>query len=522
MTYSVDRPIEVSALEGASASRVSARAVAVSMLGVLLVIDSLNAFAIGLLGAASPRQLDYGEPIVYGQASRILNAEALYQSVGGPPYTVTAYTPLYYVLVAGLRVEFGPGFVWGRAASLLACLATVLVVAYLAARIAKDARVGALAAGIFLAFGFPGWVPWFALYRVDMLGVALSVGTIGMLAGGTSKARLVGAGILAGLALLTKQTFFAATLAGLVWLWPMGWRRACLFGGTVVFLVASSTVVLEVTTGAFITNTILANINSFDHDIFISLASQLLVTQSIPMLCAVFFLSPGYPWQALSTRLLMLYWFASMLSMIGIAKVGANHNYWIEFAATTSVLAANGIWLTTTRSSRLLRNSVSMGLLCLMLLEATGVAWAHLTGGRLPESYNHMLDTRRPENEFDTLVARVRAEPKAVLADPNDVVVLADRPILLEPLIYSIFLSQGQWNAQPLVERICRGDVGLLVLAQPIETTAQAGIGGYPFWPPPVLAALEQTMVLEGTQGGRLVYVPRPGAETSEICRTTG
>ncbi len=501
--------------------RVSPRSLAMSLLAVLLVIDALSILVTGVLGLGFPQQLDYGESIVYGQASRIMEGEALYQRVGQLPYTITAYTPLYYAVSAGLQVTLGPGFIWGRMASLLAALVTTLLIAYLAAAVGKSAYIGVLAAGIFLTFGFPDLIPWFALYRVDMLGVALSIAAIVTLSGGPSKPRLVAAGCLAGLALLTKQTLFAATLTGLVWLWPMGWRRPCLFGGTVALVVGCSSAVLEITTKSFIANTIWANANPVELSLFFSHAAQLIFNQLLPVSFALFFLSLSHPWRTPRTRLLMLYWMATALPVIGIAKVGANHNYWIEFAASTAVLAANGIWLAAERTSRHLRDGISIALLCLILLEAGGFAWIELGGG-LASVYHYVLDARRQESDFDALVARVRAEPKMVLADPLDVVVLANRPIEFEPLIYNIFLRQGSWDPQPLVEGVCRGDVGLLVLGQPIEKRAEAAVGDYSMWPTPVLTALTQRMVLEGTEAGRFVYVPRLSTETPPICRASG
>ena len=70
-----------------------------------------------------------------------------------------------------------------------------------------------------------------------------------------------------------------------------------------------------------------------------------------------------------------------------------------------------------------------------------------------------------------------------------DVVVLGGRQILLEPFIYSIRLDVGRWRADPVVDRICRGDVGLVVLAYPLEDGASMTDG---------LHALVTTPVIQG------------------------
>jgi hypothetical protein len=40
----------------------------------------------------------------------------------------------------------------------------------------------------------------------------------------------------------------------------------------------------------------------------------------------------------------------------------------------------------------------------------------------------------------------VRHEPGGVLAEPMDVIVLAGRPVLLEPFIYNLLLQAGRWR----------------------------------------------------------------------------
>jgi hypothetical protein len=69
-----------------------------SACGIILTCLPLAAacatLAAGAFAVVQPVAIDYGEPIVYGQALRLLSGEPLYQPIGQPPFTVTAYTPL--------------------------------------------------------------------------------------------------------------------------------------------------------------------------------------------------------------------------------------------------------------------------------------------------------------------------------------------------------------------------------------------------------------------------------------------
>jgi hypothetical protein len=122
-----------------------------------------------------------------------------------------------------------------------------------------------------------------------------------------------------------------------------------------------------------------------------------------------------------------------------------------------------------------------------------------------------------PPPDFGKLIERVRSEPREVLADPPDVVVLAGRRNLLELYFSAIRHSQGQWNPDPLVRRICRGEVGLLVLRYKLESDARGIYQGYPYWPPPILAALRESMEFQTEQAGRFLYVPLGAAARAPL-----
>jgi hypothetical protein len=143
--------------------------------------------------------------------------------------------------------------------SYVAGLVSALAVAWLAARFARSIWAGGLAAAMLIGLGFSESVPWFALYRVDMLALALSLGTIVTLVLGTRTGHILVAAVLAAAAILTKQTYFAAALAGIIWLWSIQRWRAAVFGFTAIGLALLVCAVEQVTTGQFYANTIFAN-----------------------------------------------------------------------------------------------------------------------------------------------------------------------------------------------------------------------------------------------------------------------
>src|SRR5205823_9029639 len=130
--------------------RVSLPRLALAVLAGLLGLIALVQFVLSLAVILQPREVLYGEAMVYDHAARVLRGEPLYQPLDRPPYTVAAYTPLYYWIAAGLQALFGAGFGPGRCLSFIAGLLAASLVARLAAAQAGDRRAGAFAALLFL------------------------------------------------------------------------------------------------------------------------------------------------------------------------------------------------------------------------------------------------------------------------------------------------------------------------------------------------------------------------------------
>jgi hypothetical protein len=486
--------------------------------GCVLLLLSLDRVVRGV--ALIPQQLEamHGESIIYDQAGRLLHGVALYQAVNQAPFTVTAYTPLYYTLVAGLRTVAGPGFGPGRALSLGAGLATAILVGYLAARRATDRRAGIFAAVLFLGLGFPGDYPWFGFYKEDMLGVALSLGAIATLdQSGYRQRPIVAAGILAGLGFLTKQTFILATIAGFVWLWPRNRASALMFAATVLVVAAIPSVLLAVFNDAFLDNTVRANLNPSAADILQSNIEILARYQGVPVAMALL---------AAASRVvrfrdwvgdpLVVFWIVSLaLLSVTLGKVGSNWNYWIGSAAATAPLATQSLWVLLVRAGRvsgLARFAAAAAVIGLL----ASPAWLpHPTFSLGTVVSRELTPDRQQAEEFAGVLQRVRSEPREVLAEPLDILVLAGREISFEPYIFSVLYRQGEWDPRPVVRQICTGQVGLLVLDHPLDGPDWQ-YQGYTHWPAPVLDALRARMRLDQTQARLFLYVPLTDAAEAE------
>jgi hypothetical protein len=97
---------------------------------------------------------------------------------------------------------------------------------------------------------------------------------------------------------------------------------------------------LAITTGAFLANTVFANVQPLRLDVLAFNLPVLTRFQAGPQAVASLYLLERvrhHDW--LKDNLPAHYCFASMLALAGLAKVGSSYNHWMEFAASTAVLA---------------------------------------------------------------------------------------------------------------------------------------------------------------------------------------
>jgi hypothetical protein len=280
------------------------------------------------------------------------------------------------------------------------------------------------------------------------------------------------------------------------------------FVGVAASTFAIPCLLLEATSGAFLQNTVEANVNPFYVEVAGYLVPAFVRMQWLPLLLAGMYLGLARPWRLAGARLLVVYWAASSLSLLGLAKIGAGSNYWIEFAASTAILAARGAYCVLHLAKPGMAAAGATALFVSLALQL-GAPGSLLASAGAARSDARSLLAAGTDAEFDSLVDRVRREPQDVLAEPMDVLVLAGRPVTFEPFIYSVRLDMGRWNPDQEVAHICNGDVGLAVLGYSLEVGASMTDGLHALWPPPVMAALRDRMSFEGMQAARYVYTPR-------------
>jgi hypothetical protein len=194
-----------------------------------------------------PYELEWLEGCTVDSARRILEGQGLFvaPSVDWIPYP---YTPLYTYAAAAVARLVGIGFLAPRLVSLL-CSAGSLVLAALLVRRETGSLLDGLAASGFLAATYPLCGAWFDIGRVDNMFLFFLLGAFLLVRSGASVGRDAAAGVLMGLAYLSKQTALlplaALTLYGL---FVLEGRRRFVLPAVSAAIIAGTTLLFNVLT----------------------------------------------------------------------------------------------------------------------------------------------------------------------------------------------------------------------------------------------------------------------------------
>lgn len=329
-----------------------------------------------------PYPLDYGEGPLLSQVRLLVSGTPvwnLYRDPSEPPYAVVNYPPLYPLTAATLSHLTGDVLLAGRVVSLLAAGGTVVALFLLSSPETSGGKGGHRSHWlhplhrwlmVLLLFTIPIMREWSVVMRVDMLGVCL--GLWGLVALRSRRPVVAGGGFL--LSLFTKPSLLAAPLAGGAWLIlealrearspaaspgppsplpgsPPGrwaWRAGVLVlvvltiggGGVLVLLQWASN-------GWFVLHSITANANRWDG----ALAWQFWAEQArlrgplgvagMLTIISIWLLTPRH--RRIMLMLPVLYTLAGGVLAIGVGKVGAYTNYFLEFYIGLVWLAAVGV-----------------------------------------------------------------------------------------------------------------------------------------------------------------------------------
>jgi hypothetical protein len=460
-----------------------------ALYGVVLVVS-------WIVRLQQPTEFLYGEAVVLAQVRRLELGQSLYPPATELPLSVTAYTPVYYLLVALVhRLSQEQGFVVGRAISVAAMVGSAGFVMCGVRTVAGRWWGGLLGAGLFLTQNLTVLL-WGPVYRVDALALCLTLA--GLFLSSTGRTTL--AGIPLALAVLTKQTYVIAIVSVAAQVWPDRRALAAFVGVSIGGVLAGLALGQVLSGGWMLWHVVVANANPLDFDYFSAMFEAVVQLNAVPVVVAALLLAtPALPRE----RQWRVYFVLSaIVALVTMGKLGASSNYWLELTAATAVLIGiQAVRLSRVPNVRAPLTSASLaGLVFASLLMATpGYA----------ATVNQTVQTAFAEPSPQLGVARWLADqPGEVLTDEPSLAALAGKPIEFEFIIFTILAAQHVWDEQPILEAISDRRFSLVMLTQPLETPVPKLIAAR--WSPAVQDALQMNYAPDGQAGAYWVYRPRP------------
>ena len=463
-----------------------------------LVFSALMAVTKLLLDLWYPYGLDYGEGVVLDGVRATLEGRTLYPPLDETFYAVSIYMPLYVWVCAAVAWLTAPTFLVGRIVSLALTLVCAGLVYALARREGASRWWSAMGAGLFLT-SIPV-VAWGAYMRVDMMGLAFSLGGLLVLSSGASP---LWAGLLFSLAILSKQSMLAALFGASLFLAARRrWRElGLLLLATIVPVAAVCAWQVVATEGWFLFHTVKANGVRYS----VSWASRYLGEGLVPhtalaVLALAGWWAAGCPGSPRRPSLLTGYLIGACGAALMVGKVGAVVNYFLDYVAALSILAAIGI-------SRV----VGEGELRSLYREAFVAAALLIHFGavtRMPDIAEY-VETLPAMRRVTSLLAESRGP---VLSDDPSVVAGAGQRLVLEPFQATQMDLSGIWSAGPLVARLRQGDFPLIVLRfDPwnLEDRLPDGTWASGRWSDAMAAAVRHAYRVDERWKGSLVLRPR-------------
>lgn len=447
------------------------------------------------------------ESVVAAQSLMLAHDGTFYYDLNRFPHTVCAYTPIFYLLEAGLTRLGAHVYTAGRAISFLALLGIFTLVWRIVLLYTKDKSYAWT--GLLLAACTSLLLNWGTVAQVDTLAVFFAIAAFYQysryeIAG---ERTLLWAAVFAGLAFFTKQTMLACPAAIVILLWfkhrSTAVRFAAGLGAAALLL---SLVINAATGGRFLADTVFANLNPFAAEKLNPHIRYLLIAAGQLILILIAGARKAVRGPA---RGLFLY-LALALCVLALTapKIGSDSNYQIESTVLLTVCAV--VTLHALRFFELCRGRSRTWITLLQLPLAIHV----VLNLRIFESVLEMryLHERQFRSQIAALATIIGSEGRVLSTEIDAMVHLRGR-IEVEPLIYKLLVAAGRVDARPLENALAQEQFAAVVLYEDVSRAARDRDLELPTLPETQIAAIREHYTLTAHIPGPYlngIYVYKP------------
>lgn len=433
----------------------------VGLLLIVLLPGVLSVIVGTAIGLASCTDVGYPDSAILLRIGEFVKLGRLYPDINHPPYLVTIYGPLTYVLGGAL---YGMAQAAGIHPQLLLRLGAVstlcfcILLVYLLGRRLSDSRVTALFCALFAASTLP-LADWSTQLRGDFLALLCSLFALYLFLQGNKHGRLVGAAVCAGMAPLVKQTFLAVPIAVVIWLvYRRQYRGAASWAGTFAFVVGAGYTLawwrepLMLQHIAALRNPILEYRQALDF-ILAAISQPVVPFAAVGGFCVFWKGAPEH-------RLLLLYGALGWcMAALAVFHVGGNINYFWEPLFASSVLAGLGL-----NELRVKAHRTPVSVTVALLLTVSWMFLPTLRGevGYLRQCYLRVRSYGTCKANWELFLSIVSG--RKLLSTFPGVTFHSRAPEIPDPYLNSCLEIRGRWTSRPVAKQIGAGAYELVVI----------------------------------------------------------
>jgi dolichyl-phosphate-mannose-protein mannosyltransferase len=455
---------------------------------LVLILGALCTSAGSLIGLTSFRDVGYPDSAALLRVGDVVRSGRMYPDFHRPPYQLSLYAPLTYVLHAipyALGEQIGLSHQVAVRLGVLVAFVLCLTLLFLIGRVMSSSSVGGWLAVLFAASIFP-LGDWTTQIRSEFWAIAVSLAAVLIVIRSTRRQSLIAAAILAGMAPLVKQTFIAASAAVFIWLLvSRRFKNAAIWSATVcvTFLVGFGIAWWR-------EPSMLEHLSALgDPAIDFREAFRFLVwALSQPMIPFTAFGAV----LTLSTRredALLVLTFCALSWLIGATTslhAGGNINYFWEALLASSILGAYALCEIDGRGGLPMAASALLALVFLWAcpsIVANDLRYLRDSFQKLA-SYQ---ERRQRWISFTSVIAGHR-----ILSIEPSLTVLSNAPQVPDPYLNSVLELSGRWSYAPVIAQLDAGQFDLVVVNRGYPAR-ELSYRGVPLWNAGVREALKAT-----------------------------
>lgn len=293
-----------------------------------------------------PFELEWIEGGILEVVHRVIEGESIYvePSIDFVPFL---YPPLYFYLSAGFSKIFGFGFFPLRFVSFLASTISFSMIFLIVRDEVKDWRVAFFSMSLFAA-SFRVTGAWLDIARVDSLFLMFYLSAVYFARKDESSLKIILAGILSALAILTKQTGLILCVPIGIYLLFSQWKRGLIYSFSAGLIVIGATIFLNLNTDgwySYYVYTLLSQQTQWMPIEFIRFwKDDLLVHMPIATLMMIYFFMGKIKQDHKELLKWSLVFLGALLgTFISRVKIGGYDNVLLPMFSILSILAGLGL-----------------------------------------------------------------------------------------------------------------------------------------------------------------------------------